>query len=449
MEQEVKLKHPKGLYLISFVTLWERFSFYGLSAFLLYYMTNDNSPSSTNNSGFIGGLGIDAGIASIIITSFMGLCYLLSLPGGQIADRYLGKRRSILIGGFLIMIGLCMLALDLGQVPFYFGLSLICIGNGFFKPSASSMIGDLYEQGDKRKDAAYTIFYMVFNGGAFAAPIICGYLNNWGYKYGFMAIAAGMVLGYIIYIIAAPKYLGDVGKKAIHKQNIENKVIKGPLTKEEKNRITVIFILLFFVTFFWMGFSQASSSFSLYTRDFVDRTIFNWEIPAEWFQSVNPLLILILGAPFSALWIYLAKKNKNPSIPVKMGLGMIILGLGFLFMVIAVLQTGDSKTALTVKASLGFIVMTYLFHTIGELCVSPIGLSMISKLSPVRMGTFFMGVWFLSIFLAYFIGGFMVSFINSFGALTIFLGISLFVTFLGIIILIISKKLVKLMHGIS
>jgi len=224
-----KLRHPKGLYLISFVTLWERFSFYGLSAFLILFMTNKVDDK-------LGGLGMDSGIASIITMTFMGLCYLLSLPGGRIADRYLGKRRSIVIGGLLIMLGLCSLALDFGRVPFFTGLALICIGNGFFKPSASSMVGDLYEQGDKRKDSAYTIFYMVFNGGAFAAPIVCGYLNNWRYQYGFLTIAIGMVMGLIIYLITAKKYLGNVGVQTIHKQNIENKIEKKPLTKEEKKQ---------------------------------------------------------------------------------------------------------------------------------------------------------------------------------------------------------------------
>jgi POT family proton-dependent oligopeptide transporter len=441
MEQEVKLKHPKGLYLVSFVTLWERFSFYGLSAFLILYMNN----SATDK---LGGMGIAKGMSSIIVMTFMALCYLLALPGGRIADRYLGKRRSIVIGGILIAFGLCSLALNLGAVSLFGGLSLICIGNGLFKPSASSIIGDLYEQGDKRKDSAYTIFYMVFNGGAFAAPIICGYSNNWGYKYGFIVIAIGMVLGMIIYLFSAQKYLGDIGKQTIHKQNIQNKIEKSPLTKQEKNRITVILVLILFATFFWMGFSQASSSFNLYTRDFINRKIFNWEIPVEFFQSINPLLILILGAPASALWLYLAKKGKDPSIPVKMGLGMLVLGVGFLFMVAAVMQRGGDNTNPAVKASLIFLVMTYLFNTIGELCVSPIGLSMVSKLAPQRTTTFFMGTWFLGIFLAYFVGGFMESFIDSFGALSIFLSIAIFVSLLGIVILLISKKLVRMMHGI-
>ncbi|MFH0892949.1 MAG: peptide MFS transporter [Bacteroidota bacterium] len=439
-----KLRHPKGLYLISFVTLWERFSFYGLSAFLIYYMTND--PNAINQ---LGGLGIKEDIASIIISTFMGLCYLLSLPGGRIADRYFGKRKSILIGGFLITAGLLSLASDLGPYTFYGGLAFICFGNGFFKPSASSLVGDLYEQGDKRKDAAYTIFYMVFNGGAFAAPILCGYLNNWGYKFGFLAIAIGMIVGMIVYVFAAQKFLGDAGKTPIAKPKKDEVVVKQPLTKEEKQRISVIFIVILFVTFFWMGFSQTASSLALYTRDFIDRSIFNWEVPAEWFQSVNPLLILFLGAPFSALWIFLAKRKKDPSIPVKMGLGMIILGAGFLFMVGAVIQRGGDNTDPTAKASLIFLIMTYLFHTIGELCVSPIGLSMISKLAPQRMTTFFMGTWFLSIFLAYFIGGFMVSFINSFGAFSIFSGIAIFVAALGVIVLLISKRLVTMMHGIK
>lgn len=445
MEEKIKLKHPKGLYLISFVAIWERFSYYGMRAFLILYMANDILKGKDSH---LGGLGIDPGTAGIIYGIFTGMCYFLSLPGGMIADRYLGKRRSIMIGGFLIMIGLFTLALDQGKGLFFTGLSILAIGNGFFKPSASSMVGDLYEQGDKRKDSAYTIFYTLFNGGAFLAPIITGLLNEKAYKYGFMTAGFGMMLGLIAYIIAAQKYLGDIGKKAIYKQNIQNKIEKAPLTKEEKQRIGVIMIVICFVTFFWMGFEQAGGTFNLYAKNFIDRNIFGWEVPTEWFQSINPLLILILGIPVSALWIYLTKKGKNPSIPVKMGLGMIILGLGFMFMIGAVMQRGGENSDTTVKASLIWLVMTYLLHTFGELCVSPIGLSMVSKLAPLRMATLFMGTWFFSIFLANFLAGFMVEFIEAFGTMTIFISIASFVALLGIIILFLSKKLVRMMHGI-
>lgn len=445
MEQEVKLAHPKGLYLISFVAIWERFSYYGMRAFLILYMANDILKGKDSH---LGGLGIDPGTAGIIYGIFTGMCYFLSLPGGQLADRYLGKRKSILIGGFLIMFGLFTLALDQGKGLFFTGLSLLALGNGFFKPSASSMVGDLYEQGDKRKDSAYTIFYTLFNGGAFLAPIITGLLNEKAYKYGFMTAGFGMMLGLIVYIFGAQKFLGDIGKKAIHKQNLENKVAKVPLTREEKQRIGVIMIVICFVTFFWMGFEQAGGTFNLFAKDYINREVFGWVVPTEWFQSINPFLILILGIPVSAVWLYLAKKGKNPSIPVKMGMGMIVLGLGFLFMIAAVIQRGGDNQDTTVKASLIFLVMTYLFHTIGELFVSPIGLSMVSKLAPQRMATFFMGTWFFSIFAANFLAGFMVQFVEKFGTMNIFVSIASFVAILGIVILLLSNKLKTMMHGI-
>ncbi len=264
-----------------------------------------------------------------------------------------------------------------------------------------------------------------------------------------MTAGFGMMLGLIVYIFGAQKYLGDIGKQAIHKQNIQNKVVKVPLTKVEKQRIGVIMIVICFVTFFWMGFEQAGGTFNLYAKNFIDRHIFGWEVPTEWFQSINPLLILILGFPVSGLWIYLAKRNKNPSIPVKMGLGMIVLAIGFIFMICAVMQRGGENPDTTVKASLIFLVMTYVFHTFGELCVSPIGLSMVSKLAPPRMATLFMGTWFFSIFLANFLAGFMVQFIEAFGSMTIFVTIATFVAVLGVIILFLSKRLMKMMHGIS
>jgi POT family proton-dependent oligopeptide transporter len=263
-----------------------------------------------------------------------------------------------------------------------------------------------------------------------------------------MTAGFGMMLGLIVYIFGAQKYLGDIGKHSIHKQNIANKVEKVALTKQEKQRIGVIMIVICFVTFFWMGFEQAGGTFNLYAKNYIDRSVFGWIVPTEWFQSINPLLILILGFPISGLWIYLAKKNKNPSIPVKMGMGMIVLAIGFIFMICAVMQRGGENPDTAVKASIIWLVMTYLFHTFGELCVSPIGLSMVSKLAPTRMATLFMGMWFFSIFLANFLAGFMVQFIEKFGTMTIFISIASFVALLGIIILMMKKKLVSMMHGI-
>ena len=312
------------------------------------------------------------------------------------------------------------------------------------------MIGDLYTPGDKRRDSGFTIFYMLFNGGAFFAPLLCGYFGEtYGFRYGFMIAGFAMMIGLIIYMIAAERFLGDIGKYPIHQQNIKNQVENKPLTKQEKDRIMVIMILLFFVTFFWAGFEQAGTTLNLYTDNFIDKTIFGWTMPTSWFQAINPVFIIILGSSFAALWVWLAKKGKNPSTPIKMGLGMIALGIGFLFMVGAVMERGGNNPDTAIKASLTWIIVTYLFHTIGELCLSPIGLSMVSKLAPVKYSSLFMGLWFTSSAIANFISGAIVSVVAELGALSIFAGIAIFIGLLGIIVILISKWLVKKMHGVD
>ncbi len=444
-EATEKLKQPAGLYLISFTAIWERFSYYGMRAILILYLVN--RITADNAKANLGGMGFSDGLAGKIYGIFTGLCYLLPLIGGFVADRYIGKRRSVLVGGILIMFGHFTLASSQALAPFIIGLTLLAIGNGFFKPNASSMIGDLYAPGDKRRDSAFTIFYMLFNGGAFLAPIICGFFGeNYGYRYGFLAAGFGMLLGLIAYLLGAQRYLGDIGKVPGRKAQDQAALEKKPLTKEEVDRISVILVLLFFVTFFWAGFEQAGSTLNLYTERFINRVFLGWEIPTSWFQSVNPVFILLLGPFFSAMWIRLANKGKNPSTPIKMGLGMIALGLGFFFMVGAVLQRGANADP-TVKASLLWLLATYFFHTIGELLLSPIGLSMVTKLAPIRMASLFMGVWFLSSFVANLLAGLTVEFVEKLGPLTVFMIIAVFVGALGFVVLFISRWLLGRMHG--
>ena len=233
------------------------------------------------------------------------------------------------------------------------------------------------------------------------------------------------------------------------KQKNANNAPAAPLTKEEIDRIAVIVVLLFFVTFFWAGYEQAGSSFNLYTKDYINRHIFGWkwEIPATWLQSVNPLLVVALSPLFSWLWITLSKKKKNPSTPVKMGIGILFLGLGFLFMVGAVAQRGGDIKDTAIKASLLWVLATYLFHTVAELCLSPIGLSMVTKLAPLRLASLFMGVWFVSNFMANLIAGYLASFVERLGAGTVFGGIAVVMVVLSFVVLLISRKLLVLMHG--
>ncbi len=431
-------KHPPALYLLSATAAGERFAYYGMRALLMLYMTHKAVDQ-------LSGMNFTEKTSGLVYGLFNGLCYLFPFFGGILADRLIGERRSVTIGGLFIGAGLAVLSINNTLLPFVGGLTLIAIGNGFFKPTVVAMIGELYEQGDPRRDSAFTIYYQLFNGAVFAAPIICGSVAAlYGYRAGFMVAGVAVIISLIAYWIMAPKILGTVGKepKAKQRKNDSN-VEKLPLTKDEKDRISVIFVLLFFVTFFWAGYEQAGSSLTTFTDKFINRNVLGFEIQTPWFQSVNPFLVLLLGFPFTYLWIKLSKIGKNPSTPVKMGIGMVLLGIGFLFMLGAVAQLNHGAT----KASMIWLLMAYLFHTIGELMLSPIGLSMITKLAPVHMVSMFMGVWFLSTFMAHLMGGVIASEVGNFGSGAIFGGVAVFVIVLGFLVLILSRKLLTMMHG--
>ena len=453
-----KLKHPKGLYLLFFTELWERFSYYGMRGLLMLYLTK---------TALEGGLGFSVATAALIYGYFTGFVYFTPIIGGWLADKYLGHRRAILIGGVLMALG----QFSLFSTPYiakemtYIGLLLLIIGNGFFKPNISSIVGNLYAQGDPRRDSAFTIFYMGINIGAFFAPLVCGYLaedyfatkavvdgvervTNYGFQYGFLAAGIGMVIGQIVFNSMAPKLLGDLGLKPVKAETDAEtgKAAKSKLTKEEIDRVSVIFIISIFVIFFWAGFEQAGSSLTVYTDRYIDREVFGFLIPTSWFQSVNPLFIVMFAPLTAQLWLYLAKRGKDLSIPTKMGVGMILLGVGFFFMVGAVLERGGVEDD-TVKASIAWLLATYFFHTIGELCLSPIGLSMVTRLAPVTLVSMLMGVWFLAPFVAQIAGGYIASYVEELGALTIFSAIGIFVIIAGLILVALTRKLMYMMHG--
>jgi len=447
--------HPKGLYLLFATEMWERFSYYGMRGLLTLYLTK---------ATIEGGLGFDDANAGLIYGIYTGLVYLTPIFGGWLADNILGQRKSITLGGILMALGQICLFMSSSEhiVMFYAGLILLIIGNGFFKPNISTVVGQLYPPGDNRKDSAFTIFYMGINLGAFLAPLVCGYLAEdifavkdaagkitaYGFNYGFLAAGIGMIIGQILFNSLGQTYLGDLGKEPGAKLQKANAAAQTPLTQEEKQRMNVIVIMMLFNIFFWAGFEQAGSSISLYTDRFIDRTIGDWTIPTSWFQSVNPLFIVLLGPLFTMLWTFTSRKNKEPNSIVKMGLGMILLGLGFFLMIGAALQRGGDIADQAIKANVMWLVGTYLIHTMGELCLSPVGLSLVTKLAPLRLGSLMMGVWFLSSFIANFLSGYLVQFFASMGAMTIFAIISTVVIVLGGIVLFLSNRLLKLMHGV-
>lgn len=305
------------------------------------------------------------------------------------------------------------------------------------------------------------VYFTPIIGGYIAdtylAPLVCGFLaeNMFATKeageiihYGFLAARIGMVLGQIIFTFTYKKFIGDIGQAPERKKDKNNSNIeKTPLTKQEKNRTMAIIILTIVVIFFWAGFEQAGSSLTIYTKDFIDRNVGGYEVPVSWFQSLNPVFIVLLAPIVSKIWITLSKRPKGDlSIPIKMSLGMILLGLGFVLMVGAALQRGAAGDDVAVKANIMWLIGAYFLHTVGELCLSPIGLSMVSKLAPVKITSLLMGVWLLSSFVANIIGGFIASNLESLGHIEIFGGIAVVSIALGFILIVINKKLIKMME---
>lgn len=449
-----KMKHPPGLYMLFFTEAWERFSYYGMRALLVLYLTT---------SLVSGGLGFNKAEAMSLYGTFTSLVYFTPLIGGYLSDRFLGQRFAITIGGITMAAGQFVLFSNQSRGALYLGLFLLIIGNGFFKPNISTLVGQLYPEGDKRKDAAFTIFYMGINLGAFIAPFVCGTLAeqifavkqgeqiiHYGFKFGFLAACIGMILGQLVFTLLGNKYLGDIGKKPVGRaKTSDNKTedANKPLTAQEKKRTAVIFILAAFVIVFWAGFEQAGSSLTIYTKDFIDRNAFGMQLPVSWFQSLNPIFIVLFAPVVGKIWMKLANRPQGDlNIPTKMALGMILLGAGFLLMVGACLQRGSAGDNIAVKANLLWLVGAYFLHTMGELCLSPVGLSMVSKLAPKKLASLLMGVWLLSSSIANKLAGVLAAYVEQLGHLQIFGGVAVTVIVFGLVLLALNKKLVSMME---
>ncbi|HAS6347872.1 peptide MFS transporter [Vibrio sp. IRLE0018] len=434
--------HPRGLFLLFGTELWERFSYYAMRAILVLYLTD-----TTLN----GGLGWTTKDALDLYGTYTGLVYITPLIGGYLADNYLGQRRSILIGGALMAIGQFTLALPadalgLGSLhTFYLGLALLIAGNGLFKPNISTMVGDLYQEGDNRRDGAFTIFYMGINLGALIAGVVSGSVTTeFGWKAGFVAAGIGMLISLVMQMSLAQSWLGDIGREPAAKRELAGKASthKAPLSKEEVDRIKVILVMSLFTIVFWAGFEQAGGLMNIYTQQYTDRMIGGFEVPAAWFQSLNPFFIITLAPLLAVLWVKLGKREPNS--PVKFALAMFFLALGFLCMVGAVIEQGGDTS---VKTSMLWLVGAFFFHTLGELCLSPIGLSLVTKLAPLRLASLMMGAWFGCNAIANYVAGYVGSHVGELGAMAIFSGIAVTATVSGFILLLFSNQLVRWMHG--
>ena len=416
------LGHPKGLFICFATEMWERFSYYGMRALLILYLTKHWE--FTDAASYL------------IYGAYTSLVYIMPVFGGMLADQILGSKKAVTYGAILLVFGHLGMTVESNEQIFYLSLALIVSGVGFLKPNISTMVGALYEEGDPRRDSGFTIFYMGINIGAFTATLLCGYLGEKvGWAYGFGAAGIGMLLGLIIFLwgqkylegLAEPpseKYMTKVS--GISYENwayisgvimvlitwflVQNSQLVGQLlggfgaifigawllyalfkcAPEERDRLIVVGILILFSLIFWALFEQAGSSLNILTDRGVDRVIFGWEVPASMFQSLNAGFIFTIAPLFALLWIALAKRNMEPSTPIKFSIGIVLVGLGFLVLVYGMQSSEALQTGVI------WIVLIYFLHTLGELCLSPVGLSSVTKLSPQRIVGFMMGMWFFA-----------------------------------------------------
>ena len=449
------MSHPKGLRTLFMTEMWERFSYYGMRAILILFMTTDVAKE---------GMGLDEETAGAIYGLYTAGVYLFTLPGGWIADNILGQQKAVWYGGILIMIGHILLAVPGSNMIFFSGLAFVATGTGLLKPNISTMVGDLYPEGGARRDAGFSIFYMGINIGSFlgqACVSLLGEKVNWHYGFGLAAI--GMLFGLIQFKLTS-KSLKGIGIAAKAKEDTSthlptnkgltlllsgflvvlitiaqftgyidlttargfaeavgfiivsvtviyflNILVSGGLNPAEKKKVGVIFLLFVGSAVFWAGFEQAGSTLNLFARDYTDRMIGGFELPAGMLQNVNPGFIIIFAPILGALWVKLAAKNLNPSTPIKFGIGLILMAIGFFVMFLAAKIVVESSG----KVGMFWLVATYFFHSVGEITLSPIGLSATTQLAPARYTGQMMGIWFVGTSLGNLIAGLFAGGFNS------------------------------------
>ncbi|WP_136480074.1 peptide MFS transporter [Cognatitamlana onchidii] len=435
IKQKELFGHPVGLYVLFFTEMWERFSYYGMRAILVLYLVAETQSQNA-------GLGWSNGEALSLYGTYTMLVYVMSIPGGWIADKFLGQKKSVLYGGILLVLGHSILAIE-EMWAFYSGLGLIIAGVGMLKPNISTMVGGLYKQGDIRRDKGFTIFYIGINVGAFLSSLIVGYVGEvHGWHYGFGLAGIGMALGLIQYVIGQ-KHLAHVGNFLGTSDNQEDKeAMDKPLTKIEKDRVIVLFISFLLVIVFWGAFEQAGGLMNIYAMENTNRMLMGWEVPASWFQSLNAMFIIFLGTSVALFWANRKLKGKVSTSLFKMIVGLIIMGTGFFFM-----SAASSQFESTGASAMYWLVLAYLFHTVGELCISPVALSYITKLAPVKYASLMMGVYFAMTGFGNKLAGLLGESAEGLGEFTVFTGIAVFCVAFGVLVLLFRNKLEKLTHG--
>ncbi len=428
--------HPAGLYILFFTELWERFSYYGMRALLVLFLV-------ASTSGANPGFGWTSVEALSLYGTYTALVYIASIPGGILADKWLGQKKTVILGGWLLVAGHGILAVN-AEWAFYTGIVLIVAGVGCLKPNISTMVGGLYPQGDDRRDKGFTIFYIGINIGAFLAGIIVGSVAiSYGWHYGFGLAGIGMALGQIVFMYGQ-KYLVGIGEATKSLPEAERLALNKPLTSIEKDRMIVMFISFLMIIVFWGAFEQAGGLMNLYANEKTNLALgfINFSVPAPWFQSVNSFFIFTLGTSIAAFWYTRKRKGKEASSIFKMAIGIIIMGWGFLFMSAASLQYQANGSS-----AMYWLVLAYLFHTIGELCASPVALSYVTKLAPLKYASLMMGAYFAATGMGNYVAGWVGQWSESAGELQIFTGIAIFCTVFGLLILLFLKPLKRLAHG--
>ena len=482
--------HPRGLATLFFTEMWERFSYYGMRALLILFMT---APLTT------GGLGFDTATAGAIYGLYTSMVYMTTLPGGWIADRLIGQRRAVLYGGIIIATGHFSMAFP-SLATFYLGLFLIVIGTGLLKGNVSVIVGRLYAKDDIRRDAGFSIFYMGINLGAFIAPLVCGYLGqrvNW--HAGFAAAGIGMALGVVQYVLGA-RYLGGAGLHPTPPESPQAGVrlrrnalvwgtvvlvllaalgigaytgaipvtarqiadaagimlllivvvffgwlfASGDWTPDERKKLYVIGVLFLAAALFWSVFEQAGSTLNLFADRNTHNVVFGWSYPSSWFQSLNSLFLIILAPVFAWLWLRLGRRGSEPSSPAKFAMGLILVGAGFVILIWAARLAASG-----VQVSPMWLVITYLLHTCGELCLSPVGLSAMTKLAPARIAGLMMGVWFLATSVGNFIGGRVSALYESWPLPSLFGAVGTFAIVAGLLLFAFVKPMKRLMGEVN
>ncbi len=482
--------HPVGLFILFFTEMWERFSYYGMRALLVLYMTTETIGDARG-----AGLGWTSQEALALYGWYTMLVYIMSIPGGMIADKILGQKKAVLLGAIILCIGHGVLVLT-ATWAFYAGLGLVIMGVGLLKPNISTMVGGLYPQGDLRRDKGFSIFYIGINTGSLLATLVIGFVvANWGWHAGFGLAGIAMVLGLVVYIWGQ-KYLTHVGNLEVQEVNqlddnsyghlfrdlLKTKIqltasllltglsvfgwynlgwaygllflfltiiaslmmmiYKELSSQQDKDRFVVLLLSFIMVIIFWGAFEQAGGLMNLYTDTKTDRMLLGWEIPTVMFLSLNAGFIILFATVVAGFWARRKLKGKEASSIFKMATGIIIMGFGFLFMVFAAMQFEESGTS-----SMIWLVLAYLFHTIGELSLSPVALSFITKLSPVKYASLMMGVYFAASGLGNKVAGIIGESASNLGEYSVFLGILIFTLLIGSVFIILLKPLKRLTHG--